>query len=110
MSAPRQLQDLISELAHDYPSAVLEFSPLPSGVCFLWTSLHGRDFVIEYDPKRGTGVSENFSDTPLGVGHDEAYDSLDEAITHFKNLMGSAVRHEAQLGSALAFHDKPIST
>ena len=108
MSAPTPIQDLVGEIAHLHPSAVLELSPLPSGVCFLWVSLNNRDFVIEYDPKRGTGVSENFPDTPLFVGHDEAYPTLEAAITRFRSLLAGAAKTESTSG-AMALHDKPIS-
>ena len=106
---PIQLQDLIADVAHVHPSAQLEFSPLPSGVCFLWTALNDRHFVIEYDPKRGAGVSENFSDSPAFVGHDEVYPSLEEGIVRFKALMAEAARTPAQPTEAYALHDKPIS-
>ena len=110
MTTPRQLQDLISDIAHLYPAARFEFSPLPSGVCFLWLSLNGRDFVIEYDPKRSTGVSENFPNTPPFVGHDEVFPSLDQAIARFKAFLADAAGNEtAPAGAALVLHDKPIS-
>ena len=95
MSAPSQLQVLIAEVLRDYPAASLNFDPLPSGVCFLRVTLGRREFVIEYHPTQGTGVSENFEDTPPFIGHDEAFDSLDEAVAHFKSLLTDAARTEA---------------
>ena len=59
-----------------------------------WVTLGRRQFVLEYHPTEGTGVSENFDDTPPFVGHDVAYDSLDEAISHFKTLLADAARTE----------------
>jgi hypothetical protein len=109
VSAPIQLQDLIADVAHVYPSAQFEFDPLPSGVCFLWVTLNHRNFVIEYDPKQGVGVSENLPDTPPFVGHDEAYDTLEEGIARFKALLGDAARAAPSAAPALALHDKPIS-
>lgn len=111
MKTPPSLQDLIAELAHAYPTAQWEFDPLPSGVCFLWVTLsNGRDFSMEYDPKCGTGVSENFSDTPPFVGHDEVYDSLERGIVRFRELLAEAAHTtETNPSSAFAFHDKPIS-
>ena len=50
---------------------------------------------MEYSPTRGTGVSENFDDTPPFIGHDVAFDSLDEATNHFKSLLAEAARTEA---------------
>ena len=111
MSAPRQLQDLISDVVHTYPTAEMEFDPLPSGVCFLWVTLNGRNFVIEYDPKRSTGVSENFPDTPMFVGHDEVYPTVGEAVERFKNLLSDAALHgdTERTRAAYVMHDKPIS-
>ena len=111
MSAPRQLQDLISDVVHAYPTAEMEFDPLPSGVCFLWVTLNGRNFVIEYDPKRSTGVSENLPETPPFVGHDEAYPALETAVRRFKELLADAALHgdQSQMRTAYVMHDKPIS-
>lgn len=106
MSTPLPLQDLIADIVHTYPSAQLEFDPLPSGICFLWVTLNDRNFVIEYDPKRGTGVSENKEDTPPFIGHDEAFDSLEAAVQRFKVLLADAVRTEAV--PAMALHDKKL--
>jgi hypothetical protein len=95
MKTPKEIQDLIGEVAH-LRSGHLEFDPLPSGVCFLWVTIGRRNFVLEYNPKLGAGVSENFPDTPpFHVGHDAAFDSLDEAINHFKSLLADAERTEA---------------
>lgn len=108
MKTPKEIQDLIGEVAH-LPSGRLEFDPLPSGVCFLWVTIGRRDFVLEYDPKEGAGVSENFSDTPLFAGHDAAFDSLDEAIKHFKSLLAEAERTEAGYEpQSYALHDESI--
>jgi hypothetical protein len=104
MSAPIELQNLIADVAHSYPAAAIEFDPLPSGVCFLWVTVTDRNFVIEYDPKRGTGVSENLPDTPPFVGHDEGFDSLTPAIDRFKSMLAEAARNEP--ASAYVSHDK----
>ena len=109
MKAPLPIQDLVAEMVHHHPSAEFRLRPLPSGVCFLWVELNGREFVIEHNPKRGTGVSENFPDTPMFVGHDEAFASLDEAIVRFKSLLADAALHGAPSQTAFAMHDKPIS-
>ena len=104
MSAPVELQRLVADVAQTYPAARLAFHPLPSGVCFLWATVANRNFVIEYDPKRGTGVSEN-NDEGIGfVGHDEAFDSLAEAIARFKSMLAEAARSEP--ASAYVLHDK----
>ncbi len=92
MNTPLQLQDLVTEIVHTYPSAQLELDPLPSGVCFLWATVAGRNFVLEFDPKQGTGVSENLPTTPPFVGHDHGFDSLDEAVNRFKQLLAQATR------------------
>ena len=110
MSAPRPLQDLISDIVHLYPDATLEFDPLPSGVCILDVALNGRAFEMDYNPKRSTGVSENFPNTPPFIGHDEVFPSLDDAISRFKALLADAALHEpAATSTAFVMHDKPIS-
>ena len=110
MSAPREIQDLVSDVAHLYPAAQFEFDPLPSGVCFFWASLNGRNFVIEYHPRGETGVSENFPDTPPFVGHDNTYTSLKEAAARFKALLTDADHHPASAMHAVTLRDKPISS
>jgi hypothetical protein len=104
MNSPVQLQDLIATVAHRHPSAQLEFDPLPSGVCFLWVTVAERNFVLEYNPKEGAGVSENFPDTPLFVGHDHAYESLDPAVQHFLKILAEA--EQAERTAPLVLHDK----
>ena len=108
MNTPLQLQDLVGEIAHGYPGAQLELDPLPSGVCFLWVTVGGRHFVIEYEPGRGAGVSENNADTPLFVGHDKAFDSLGDAIQRFRILLAEAAKAEA--AGDLVLHDKKSQT
>jgi hypothetical protein len=73
-----------------FPGAQLEFDPLPSGVCFLRVTLHERNFVLEYSPTQGVGVSENFPDTPPFVGHDFAFDRLAEGVVRFREFLQSA--------------------
>jgi hypothetical protein len=110
MSAPVLLQDLIADVARAHSSAQFEFDPLPSGVCFFWAALNGREFVIEYHPTQGTGVSENFDDTPPFVGHDEAFPSLEAGIARFKALLADAARAGISADSAFVLHDKPSAT
>src|SRR5215207_10489396 len=90
MSTPSELQELVAEIVRDYPGAKLQFDPLPSGVCFLWATLHERNFVLEYSPRQGVGVSENFPDTPPFVGHDVAFERLPDGIAKFRELLESA--------------------
>lgn len=95
MKTPQEIQNLAGEIAHLDFCRRLELHPLPSGVCFLRVTIGLRNFVLEYHPTDGTGVSENFHDTPLFVGHDAAFDSLDEAIGRFKSFLDDAARTEA---------------
>jgi hypothetical protein len=104
MSAPRELQELVGEIARAYPSAHIDFDPLPSGVCFLWATVADRNFVMEYDPKRGVGVSENTAETPAFVGHDEVYPTLTVGIERYKAMLAEAARNEA--ASVYVLHDK----
>ena len=80
---------------------------LPSGVCFLDVWFGRRNFELEYHPTQGTGVSENFDDTPPFIGHDVAFDSLDEAAEHFKSLLADAARTEVNhLPQAMALREE----
>ena len=94
MNPPIELQDFVSELVHSYPRAELQFRPLPSGVCFLWITLRERNFVLEYDPKRGVGISENLPTTPPFVGHDEAYPKLEDGLNKLRSLLRSVAQIE----------------
>jgi len=111
MSTPIHLQKLVAEIVRDFPSAHVEWDPYSSGAGILYVTLKGREFELDYSPERGTGVSENFEDTPPFVGHDEAFDSLDRAVERFKELLASAARGEKALPSAaMALHDKTPSS
>ncbi len=108
MNTPAELQNLISEIVHDFSAAQIEWDPFPSGVSVLYVSLNGRDFELEFDPKRGTGVSENFSDTPPFIGHDKAFDSLAEAIQHFKSLLEDAVQNPRYESKEFVMHEEKL--
>jgi len=95
MKVPKEIQQLVAAIMERFPQAQIDFEPLPSGVCWLNVWLGRRDFEMEYSPKRGTGISENFDDTPPFIGHDAAFDSFDEAAEHFKSLLADAARTEA---------------
>ncbi|PYJ79807.1 MAG: hypothetical protein DME22_24900 [Verrucomicrobia bacterium] len=84
------LQRLIAEIAEQHPAARIEFDPLPSGVCFLDVWIGERMFDLEYNPKRGVGVSEIKNDTPPFTGHDHVFTSLDEAVAFYKRLLAEA--------------------
>ena len=107
MKAPKELQQFIGAIMDEFPSAQIDFDPLPSGVCWLNVWFGRRNFEMEYSPTRETGVSENFENTPPFIGHDTAFDSLEEAIRHFKSLLADAARTEADhLPQALVLRDE----
>ncbi len=107
MNTPSQLEIFVAEIVRDFPSAHVGWDPFPSGVRVLNVELNGRDFELDYNPERGTGVSENFDDTPPFIGHDESFDSLEQAIQRFKELLSSAARGEkASPAATLALHDE----
>ncbi len=109
MKSPKRLQQLVAEIIDEFPQAKLEFDPLPSGVCWLNVWLGRRNFEMEYNPARGTGISENFDDTPPFIGHDTAFDSLDEAAGNFKSLLADAARTEAgHLPRTLALREEGL--
>lgn len=95
MTVPKRLQQLTAEIMEEFPLARIDFNPLPSGVCWLNVWFGRRNFELEYSPTRGTGVSENFEDTPPFIGHDKGFASLAEAVEHFKALLTDAARTEA---------------
>ena len=106
MNAPPQIRDLVAEVVHAYPSAQMELDPLPSGVCFLWVTLRGRNFVIEYHPVHGTAVSENKPATPPFVGHDRVFSTVEDAARHFRQLLFEAAREtNAQLEPEAALRE-----
>ena len=106
MSIPKSLQRLVVEIMDEYAQAEIDLDPLPSGVCWLNVWFGRRNFELEFSPTRGTGVSENFDDTPPFIGHDTAFDSLDEAVAHFKSLLADAAHTEADhLPKAYVLHD-----
>jgi hypothetical protein len=109
VTIPKALQHLVGEIMDQYPHAEINVDPLPSGVCWLSIWFGRRNFELEYSPTRGTGVSENFKDTPPFIGHDKAFDSLDEAVAHFKKLLTDAAHTEADhLPKEYALHESPI--
>ena len=65
------------------PQLALDLRLLPSGVAFLNVYPGGREFVLEYDPARGTGVSENTAETtPFDHGHERVFDTVEAAAEH----------------------------
>jgi hypothetical protein len=110
MKVPKEIQQLTAEIMDTFPQAQIDFDPLPSGVCWLNVWFGRRNFEMEYTPTRGTGVSENFDDTPPFIGHDVAFDSLPEAVRHFKSLLADAARTEANyLPKALVLREENSS-
>jgi len=92
MNTPKQIQDLVSEAVHVYLDAQIELDPLPSGVCFLWMTINGHNFVMEYHPEEGAGISENTPETVPFSGHDKFFPTLDQAIIFYKQLLAEAAR------------------
>jgi hypothetical protein len=92
MTPPLALQDFVAEVVHAHPSAKFEFSPLPSGVCFFWVTIHDRNFVLEYSPQEGVGVSENLADTPPFVGHDHFFPRLEDGIERMRAFLREAAK------------------
>ena len=104
MNTPSEIQDLMREISRRNDCRRMEFSPLPSGVCFLRVAIGHRNFVLEYHPVEGTGVSENAPNTPAFVGHDVVFDSLNAAINHFKSLLDNAA-HTANYAQEFALRE-----
>ena len=109
MKTPEKLQQLVAQVMEQFPEAHIDFNPLPSGVCWLNVGYGRRHFELEYSPAQGIGVSENFADTPPFIGHDQAFDSIDEGIKHFKSLLADASHTEADhLPKQFALRDEQL--
>ena len=107
MNTPSQLEILVAEIERDFPSARVDWDPFPSGDCVLFVELKGRDFELDYSPGSAIGVSEYIEDSPPVIGHDESFDSLEQAIQRLKELLASAARGESSPPTpAMARHDE----
>ena len=107
MKTPKEIKQLVGEIMDEFPQAEIEFEPLPSGVCWVNAWYGRRNFEMEYHPTEGTGVSENFDDTPPFIGHDAAFESLDKAVEHFKSLLADAEKTEVDhLPQSFVLNDK----
>ena len=90
---PPRLINLVQDLRRVAPSARIEMSVLPSGVVFLNVFPGAREFVLEYSPANGWGVSENDENTPpFHIGHDEVFDLADEAAEHLIKLVAESLK------------------
>lgn len=107
MKTPDEIKGLMSAVTDICPDASLRFHALPSGICFVRVAIGRRHFVLEYHPVEGAGISENLDDTPGFVGHDDVFKSLPEAVEHFKSLLASAAKTEADhLPQPFVLNDK----
>ncbi len=89
---PPRLLSLIQDLRQLVPQLSLDLRVLPSGVAFLNVYPGTREFVLEYDPRRGVGVSENTAQTtPFDMGHDHAFDTVEPAAECLLNLVRDAM-------------------
>ena len=90
---PPRLLGLVEDLRRVAPPARIEMRVLPSGVVFLNVFPGAREFVLEYSPSDGFGVSENDQHTPpFHVGHDAVFDSADEAAEHLIELVAESLK------------------
>ena len=90
---PPRLLSLIQDLVKIAPQLSLELRLLPSGVVFLNVYPGAREFVLEYSPTRGVGVSENHADTPpFDIGHDHAFDSVEPGAERLLALVQDSLR------------------
>jgi hypothetical protein len=88
---PPRLLSLIQDLKTAVPQLGMDIRVLPSGVVFLNVSPGRREFVLEYSPSRGFGVSENTKDTPpFDVGHDHVFDDAESAAECLLDLVRQA--------------------
>lgn len=89
---PLRLLSLIPELQNLVPRLALDVRVLPSGVVFLNIYPGSREFVLEYSPTRGFGISENTSGTPpFHVGHEHVFDSAEPAADCLLRLVRDTI-------------------
>jgi len=92
VNMPPRLLSVIQDLKSALPQLSMDMRVLPSGVVFLNVYPGNREFVLEYSPARGFGVSENTKETPpFYVGHDHVFDDADPAAEYLLRLVLDAV-------------------
>ena len=90
---PPRLLSVIQDLRQIAPQTALDLRLLPSGVAFLNVYAGRREFVLEYSPSRGVGVSENHDDTPpFDIGHEHVFDTVEPAAEQLLALVREALR------------------
>lgn len=90
---PPRLLSLIQDLVRISPQLSLDLRLLPSGVVFLNVYPGMREFILEYSPTRGVGVSENHADTPpFEIGHERVFDSVEPGAEHLLALVQDSLR------------------
>jgi hypothetical protein len=77
---PPRLLSVIQDLRQLAPRLAIDMRVLPSGVVFLNVHPGAREFVLEYSPTNGFGISElNESTTPFDAGHEHVFDDAEPA-------------------------------
>ena len=97
---PPRLLSVIQDLRQLAPQLALDLRVLPSGVVFLNVYPSGREFVLEYSPARGVGVSENTEQTPpFDIGHDSVFETVEDGADCLLGLVREVIltptRHAA---------------
>ena len=81
---PPRLLSVIQELRQLAPRLALDMRVLPSGVVFLNVHPGVREFVLEYSPAHGFGISEVTRETtPFDAGHEYVFDDDAEAAAEW---------------------------
>ncbi len=85
---PPRLLSIIQDLRQLAPRIALDMRVLPSGVVFLNVHPGAREFVLEYSPARGFGISEvNETTTPFDAGHEHVFDDAEPAAECLLSLV-----------------------
>lgn len=97
---PPRLLSVIQDLRQLAPQLALDMRVLPSGVVFLNVHPGTREFVLEYRPEHGFGVSElSETTTPFDTGHEHVFDDAEPAteclLTLVRETMSAPHTHAA---------------
>ena len=89
---PPRLLSIIQDLRQLAPRLALDMRVLPSGVVFLNVHPGTHEFVLEYSPSVGYGISElSDATTPFDTGHEHIFDDAEPAAQCLLTLVRESI-------------------